>query len=166
VRLPLWNKTVFLAERVLGNVVSSGIKVSCWQSSSASAPESLASHGPVGGITVNSALALMLASLALFGLGLFGQGLQRAWFPALHNWEPERSPARHSPPPGCVAGGAVTVSAARVATSLVKRDDSPSPPPGASASAGGPATPPPGRRAGASVALAEAEEIEPQWRAI
>ena len=33
----LWNKTSFLAEKVLGNVVSSGIKVWCWPSSSASA---------------------------------------------------------------------------------------------------------------------------------
>jgi type IV secretion system protein TrbL len=73
----LWNKTAFLAERVLGNVVSSGVKVlvlavivgigstifSQFQSPSGTDP------------SLNHALALMLASLTLLGLGIFGPGI-------------------------------------------------------------------------------------------
>jgi len=62
------------------------------------------------------------------------------------------------------------VSAARAAASLVKREDSTPAPPGAppsaatpSATPASPATPPTGGAGGASVALGEAEEIEPQW---
>ena len=73
----LWNKTAFLAERVLGNVVSSGIKVLVlavivgigstifgqFQSPTGADP------------SLNHALAIMLASLTLLGLGIFGPGI-------------------------------------------------------------------------------------------
>jgi type IV secretion system protein TrbL len=73
----LWNKTAFLAERVLGNVMSSGIKVlvlavivgigstvfSQFQTPIGAAP------------SLNSALATMLGALALLGLGIFGPGI-------------------------------------------------------------------------------------------
>lgn len=73
----LWNRTAFLAERVLGNVVSSGIKVMVLavivgigsgifgQFTSALGAE----------ITIEQAMSLMLASIALFGLGIFGPGI-------------------------------------------------------------------------------------------
>lgn len=73
----LWNRTSFLAERVLGNVVSSGIKVMVLavivgigsgffgQFTSALQDE----------ITIDQAMALMLASIALFGLGIFGPSI-------------------------------------------------------------------------------------------
>lgn len=74
----LWNKTAFLAERVLGNVVSSGIKVmvlavivgigTTFFSQFASA---LQGHQP----SLADAMSLMLASLSLFGLGIFGPGI-------------------------------------------------------------------------------------------
>jgi len=49
----LWNKTAFLAERVLGNVVSSAGTT----------------------LSLNQALAIMLGSLTLLGLGIFGPGI-------------------------------------------------------------------------------------------
>jgi len=73
----LWNKTAFLAERVLGNVVSSGIKVLVLavivgigtgifgEFTSPSA----------GDMTIDNALAVMLAALAMLGLGIFGPSI-------------------------------------------------------------------------------------------
>ena len=74
----LFSKTAFLAERVLGNVVSSGVKVlvlavivgigstlfSQFTSGSGGAQPS-----------IEDAMALVLASLALLGLGIFGPGI-------------------------------------------------------------------------------------------
>lgn len=73
----LWNKTAFLAERVLGNVMSAGVKVLVLA----------VIVGIGGGIfaeftvppgtdpTLNHALAIMLASLAMLALGIFGPGI-------------------------------------------------------------------------------------------
>jgi type IV secretion system protein TrbL len=73
----LWGKTAFLAERTLGNVVASGIKVMV-----------LAIIVGVGstifgelGTTLNrpidiaSAMSLLLAAISLLGLGVFGPGI-------------------------------------------------------------------------------------------
>jgi type IV secretion system protein TrbL len=74
----LWNKTSFLAERVLGNVISSGIKVMV-----------LAVIVGIGAGFFNDfinalqgqqpnlaqAMSLVLASITLFGLGVFGPGI-------------------------------------------------------------------------------------------
>jgi len=73
----LWNKTSFLAERVLGNVMMSGVKVLV-----------LAVIVGIGSTifgefqappntepSIDEALALMLASLSLFALGIFGPGI-------------------------------------------------------------------------------------------
>jgi type IV secretion system protein TrbL len=74
----LWNRTSFLAERVLGNVVSSGIKVmvlavivgigSGFFSEFVAA---LQDREP----DIGQAMSLVLASLALFGLGIFGPSI-------------------------------------------------------------------------------------------
>ncbi|MBL0923428.1 MAG: P-type conjugative transfer protein TrbL [Sphingomonadaceae bacterium] len=73
----LFGKTAFMAERVLGNVISSGIKVLVLavivgigstlfaQFSSAIGPEP----------TIEDALGVVLASLCLLGLGIFGPGI-------------------------------------------------------------------------------------------
>jgi type IV secretion system protein TrbL len=73
----LFGKTAFMAERVLGNVVSSGIKVLVLavivgigstiftEFTSAIATEP----------TIEDALTIMLASLSLLGLGIFGPGI-------------------------------------------------------------------------------------------
>ncbi len=73
----LWNKTSFLSERVLGNVVASGVKVMVLavivgigttmfgEFSNALGPEP----------SLREAMSLVLGSLALFGLGIFGPGI-------------------------------------------------------------------------------------------
>jgi type IV secretion system protein TrbL len=70
----LWNKTAFLAERVLGNVISSGIKVLVLAVIVGIGANIFGQFTLPPGTTptVDNALAIMLASLALFGLGLFG----------------------------------------------------------------------------------------------
>ncbi len=72
----LWNRTAFLAERVLGNVVSAGVR---------SGPGGDRRHRrrhihelPIAVGTepsVDQALAIVLASLTLMGLGIFGPGI-------------------------------------------------------------------------------------------
>jgi len=74
----LWNRTSFLAERVLGNVISSGIKVmvlavivGIGSNYFSEFTRSLQGQEP----DLEQAVSLMLASLALFGLGIFGPGI-------------------------------------------------------------------------------------------
>jgi len=74
----LWNRTSFLAERVLGNVVSSGIKVmvlavivGIGSNYFTQFTGALQGHEP----DIGQAMSLVLASLALFGLGIFGPGI-------------------------------------------------------------------------------------------
>ena len=72
----LWNKTSFLAEKVLGNVVSSGIKVLVLAvivgiGSGLFAEFQTVPDEP----SIDHALVVMLASLALLALGVFGPGI-------------------------------------------------------------------------------------------
>lgn len=74
----LWNRTAFLAERVLGNVVSSGIKVmvlavivGIGSNFFGQFTTSLQGQEP----DIAQAMSLALASLTLFGLGIFGPGI-------------------------------------------------------------------------------------------
>jgi type IV secretion system protein TrbL len=73
----LWNRTAFLAERVLGNVVASGIKVLVLAVivgiGSGIFGEFTAPTGTDPSLDV--AMATMLGALALFGLGIFGPGI-------------------------------------------------------------------------------------------
>ncbi|WP_179506226.1 MULTISPECIES: P-type conjugative transfer protein TrbL [unclassified Sphingomonas] len=74
----LWNRTSFLAERVLGNVVSSGIKVMVLAvivgiGSNYFTQFTTALQGQEPDI--GQAMSLVLASLALLGLGIFGPGI-------------------------------------------------------------------------------------------
>ncbi len=73
----LWNKTAFLAERVLGNVISSGIKVLVLAVIVGIGANIFGQFTLPPGTTptVDNALAIMLASLALVGLGLFGPSI-------------------------------------------------------------------------------------------
>ncbi|TAM12921.1 MAG: P-type conjugative transfer protein TrbL [Nevskiaceae bacterium] len=73
----LWNKTSFLAEKVLGNVVSSGVKVLVLAVIVGIGSTLFGQfQTPVGaGPSLNQALALMLASLTMLGLGIFGPGI-------------------------------------------------------------------------------------------
>lgn len=74
----LWNRTSFLAERVLGNVVSSGIKVmvlavivGIGSNFFTEFTEALNGQEP----DIGQAMSLVLASLSLFGLGIFGPSI-------------------------------------------------------------------------------------------
>lgn len=83
----LWNKTAFLAEKVLGNVVSSGVKVLVLAvivgiGTGLFAEFQVAPAEP----SVDFALVIMLASLALMALGIFGPALPPGWCPAHRNW--------------------------------------------------------------------------------
>ena len=73
----LWNKTSFLAERVLGNVVSSGIKVMVLAIiiGIGSTLFTEVTSGLTGDVSLEDAGGVILASLALFALGLFGPGI-------------------------------------------------------------------------------------------
>jgi len=71
----LWNRTSFLAERVLGNVVSSGIKVMMLAvivgiGSNFFAEFTAALNGKEPDI--GQAMSLVLAALSIFGLGIYG----------------------------------------------------------------------------------------------
>ncbi|MBB3014197.1 P-type conjugative transfer protein TrbL [Cupriavidus alkaliphilus] len=72
----LWNKTAFLAEKVLGNVVSSGVKVLVLAvivgiGTGLFGEFAAAPNEP----SVDHSLVIMLASLALLALGIFGPGI-------------------------------------------------------------------------------------------
>ncbi|HBN9689373.1 MULTISPECIES: P-type conjugative transfer protein TrbL [Pseudomonas] len=72
----LWNKTAFLAEKVLGNVVSSGVKVLVLAvivgiGTGLFAEFQVHPDEP----SIDHALVIMLASLALLALGIFGPGI-------------------------------------------------------------------------------------------
>jgi len=74
----LWNKTSFLAEKVLGNVVSAGIKLMVLAiivgiGSTIFGSFSASFTGPH--ITLEQALSTVLAAMALFMLGIFGPGI-------------------------------------------------------------------------------------------
>jgi type IV secretion system protein TrbL len=74
----LFNKTVFLAERVLGNVIASGVKVlvlavivGIGTTLFGEFTQGFGGNQP----TLDDAMALVLAALALLGLGIFGPGI-------------------------------------------------------------------------------------------
>lgn len=73
----LWNKTAFLAERVLGNVVSSGIKVLVLAVIVGIGTGLFAEFtaAPNTEPSIDHALVIMLAALAMLGLGIFGPGI-------------------------------------------------------------------------------------------
>lgn len=72
----LWNKTAFLAEKVLGNVVASGIKVLVLAVIIGIGTGLFAEFRTVPDEpSIDHALVVMLASLALLGLGIFGPGI-------------------------------------------------------------------------------------------
>ena len=74
----LWNKTTFLAERVLGNVVTSGIKLMVLAiivGIGSTAFGTMTSSFAGGDVTMEQAMATMLAAVAIFGLGIFGPGI-------------------------------------------------------------------------------------------
>ncbi|HEY5237009.1 MAG TPA: P-type conjugative transfer protein TrbL [Rhizomicrobium sp.] len=74
----LWNQTSFLAERVLGNVIATGIKVmvlaiiiGIGATFFGQFISALQGQDP----SLADAMSLMLAAISLFGLGIFGPGI-------------------------------------------------------------------------------------------
>jgi type IV secretion system protein TrbL len=113
----LWNRTSFLAERVLGNVVSSGIKVMVLAVIVGIGSNYFAEFtGAVAGneVSIEQAVSLMLASLAIFGLAIFGPGIASglvAGAPQLGAGSAIASAALAGG--GIVMGGAGAIGAAR-----------------------------------------------------
>src|SRR5690606_16045728 len=74
----LFGKTAFMAERVLGNVISSGIKVLVLAVIIGIGSTLLSQFtAGFGGVTptIDDAMAVVLAALSLLGLGIFGPGI-------------------------------------------------------------------------------------------
>jgi len=74
----LWNKTSFLAEKVLGNIIASGIKLMVLAIiigiGSTIFGQVTAAFVP-GQVTLEDAASVILASLAILALGIFGPGI-------------------------------------------------------------------------------------------
>jgi type IV secretion system protein TrbL len=118
----LWNKTAFLAERVLGNVISAGIKVLVLAVIVGIGSSIFGQFTPPAGMTptIDTALALMLASLALFGLGIFGPGIATGLVSGAPQLGAGAAAGALLGAGGLVvAGGAATAGAAQLATSTV-----------------------------------------------
>ena len=73
----LFGKTAFMAERVLGNVISSGVKVLVLAViiGIGSTLFSQFTTAPTVQPTIEDAMAIVLAALSLLGLGIFGPGI-------------------------------------------------------------------------------------------
>jgi type IV secretion system protein TrbL len=117
----LWNKSAFLAERVLGNVVSSGVKVmvlavivGIGASFFADFTAALQGQPP----NLDQAMSLVLAAISLFGIGVFGPGIASG----LVSGAPQLGAGAAIGTTGALAGGAAlagagTMGAARMAGS-------------------------------------------------
>jgi len=74
----LWGKTAFLAERVLGNVVTSGIKLMVLAiivGIGSTAFGTITGSFSGGDVRLEEALSTVLAAISIFGLGIFGPGI-------------------------------------------------------------------------------------------
>jgi type IV secretion system protein TrbL len=74
----LFGKTAFMAERVLGNVISSGIKVLVLAviiGIGSTLFSRFTQSASAQTLTVDQAMAIVLAALSLLGLGIFGPGI-------------------------------------------------------------------------------------------
>src|ERR1700757_5272077 len=109
----LFGKTAFAAERVLGNVISSGIKVlvlavivGIGSTLFAQFPAGFGGNEP----TIDQAMALVLGALSLLGLGIFGPGIANG----IVSGGPQLG-AGAAVGTGLAAGGAVVAGAGLVA---------------------------------------------------
>ncbi|MFG3592323.1 P-type conjugative transfer protein TrbL [Bradyrhizobium sp. RDI18] len=112
----LFGKTAFAAERVLGNVISSGVKVMVL-AVIVGIGSTLFSQFTAGSssaqIGIEDAMALVLAALALLGLGIFGPGIANG----IVSGGPQLG-AGASVGTGLAAGGVVVAGAGLAAGSL------------------------------------------------
>ncbi|TKT82443.1 P-type conjugative transfer protein TrbL [Aquamicrobium sp. LC103] len=113
----LWNKTAFLAEKVLGNVVSSGIKILVlaviFGIGNGLFAEFRATAGPEP--SIEHALSIMLAALAMLGLGIFGPAIATGLVSGAPQLGAGAAAGTALAAGGlAVAGGAATLGAARL----------------------------------------------------
>lgn len=123
----LWNKTSFLAERVLGNVISSGIKLMVLAiivGIGSTIFGSITSTFTPDAVTLEQAASVILGSLAMLALGIFGPAIATGLVsgaPQLGAGAAIGTAAGVAA--GAVAGGAVARSAAggtaKLATSSI-----------------------------------------------
>jgi type IV secretion system protein TrbL len=106
-----WNKTSFLAERVLGNVVSSGVKVmvlaviiGIGDTLFSTFTSAASGQQP----TIAGAMALVLAAIAMVGLGIFGPAIATG----LVSGAPQLGAGAAIGTAGAVAGAAILTGGA------------------------------------------------------
>ncbi|WP_321489035.1 P-type conjugative transfer protein TrbL [uncultured Hyphomonas sp.] len=115
----LWNKTSFLAEKVLGNVIASGIKLMVLAiivGIGSTVFSSITSTFQPDEVTLEQAASVILGSLSLLALGLFGPGIATGLIsgaPQLGAGAAIGTAAGAAA--GTVAGGTVAASGARAA---------------------------------------------------
>lgn len=107
----LWNKTSFLAERVLGNVIASGVKVMVLAvivgiGSTLFATFTSAAQGQEP--TIAGAMSLVLAAITLLGLGIFGPAIATG----LVSGAPQLGAGAAIGTAGAVAGAAILTGGA------------------------------------------------------
>jgi type IV secretion system protein TrbL len=147
----LWTKTAFLAERALGHVVASGVKVMVLAVIVGIGAGFFGdfTNALQGSATLSQAMSLVLASIALFGLGIFGPGIAAG----LVSGGPQLGAGAAVGTASALASGALLVGgtawsaarlagvgglgAVRAASALGSRSSSPSSPPGPSSPTGG-----------------------------
>lgn len=121
----LWNKTSFLAEKVLGNVVASGVKILVLAVIVGIGTGLFAEFQTPPGQepTLDQALALMLASLSLLGLGIFGPGIAGGLLSGAPQLGAGAAVGTTAAAAGVVvAGGAGAVAGGRLVGGAVSRD--------------------------------------------
>jgi type IV secretion system protein TrbL len=115
----LWNRTSFLAERVLGSVITSGIKVMVLAVIVGIGSNYFAQFaGALAGedVTIDQAVSLMLASLAMLGLSIFGPAVASGLVAGAPQLGASSAAATTALAAGGLAmGGAGAVAAARSA---------------------------------------------------
>ncbi len=111
----LWNKTSFLAEKVLGNVIASGIKLMVLAiivGIGTTIFGEITSAFVPGQVTLANAASVILGSLAIFALSIFGPGIATG----LVSGAPQLGAGAAVGTMAAVAGGAVAGGAAGAAT--------------------------------------------------
>jgi type IV secretion system protein TrbL len=176
----LWNKTAFLAERVLGAVVSAGVKVLVLAVIAGIGAGIFAQFNlPAGTVpNISNALALMLAALSVLGLGIFGPGIASGLIAGAPQLGAGAAVGTLIGAGGVLAaGGAVALGGARAvaagvreASSLVGRAHlgvrGAGPGPGSGPLSGpseGPGGTSEGTGQGAAQALADSKQSAPAW---
>jgi type IV secretion system protein TrbL len=118
----LWNRTGFLAERVLGSVVSSGVKVMVLAVIVGIGSGFFADFtGAIQGQEpdIDQAMSLVLASLSLFGLGIFGPSIASGLVAGAPQLGAGAAVGTIAGASGLMAvGGGAAIGAARGASSL------------------------------------------------